>query len=275
MSWDVVSGSGVLRIGLIVLTALSCGKVVDEKSRLLVSNGEIIADSEFPAVGLIYNEIGKGFCTGTFINPKVMITAAHCIASGKMINTTTGEVDLTVFLVDMYDKELKKTSKLAKSYKVFRHPLWDMEALNHKVNRYDLGVVFFQDISMPNRAIGSRRAQQGDRFVIVGYGLDYVPQNRRNIDFVSFGYKRLGTNSVGSVANGMIQFYGQQKTTDADGTNVSSSMGDSGGPMFIDDSLVGVTSGGRLNASHQAVSAYVDLHSSTSKVFLDQFNITY
>lgn len=72
-----------------------------------------------------------------------------------------------------------------------------------------------------------------------------------------------------SISGGFIQFTGVDSTTTADGTDSSSASGDSGGPLFINGKVAGVTSGG----FGRTRSLYIDLWSAESQAFLSK-NLT-
>ena len=90
------------------------------------------------------------------------------------------------------------------------------------------------------------------------------------------GTKRYGTNKVSKKDRGFISFYGLAAEEEGvtSGELVASGSGDSGGPMFVDGQLVGVTSGGGLvrtaDGGVVSVSHYVDLNSTESLNFLSQ-----
>jgi hypothetical protein len=96
----------------------------------------------------------------------------------------------------------------------------------------------------------------GDQLTIVGYGLNDLRTRS------GAGRKRVGTNTVTRVSSGMIQFQAYQGERKA----VSGS-GDSGGPLFINGKLAGVTSGGAHFGGFKE-SMYVDLSSQMSQAFL-------
>ena len=243
------------------LGLVNCG--VESGSDIKVANGTVIPETSYPSVVLLYDQAGS-ICTGTFITDEIVLTAAHCTMSGKV--DSQGNVDLTLGIIEIEDAEENKAKLVAKSTRIVRNPLWDRNGRN--VNRYDLGVVYFPEgTARAVSRITDYPARQGDDFTIVGYGLN---QTLDMNDGSSAGVKRVGYNSVSSVSGGFIQFYGQTKTTSGDGSNASSGSGDSGGPLFIDGEIAGVTSGGG-NSWGQARSLYVDVHSSTSRDFLEQF----
>jgi hypothetical protein len=88
------------------------------------------------------------------------------------------------------------------------------------------------------------------------------------------GLKRDGTNVVDDVADGFITFIGTPQAAEGiePGTKVLAGSGDSGGPLFIDGKLAGVTSGGGLywaGSGYDGLSYYVDINSESSRSFLE------
>lgn len=253
-----VATASALSLGL-----FACGgePALDVGSTVKVTNGQEIPLSEYPSVVLLYDSEAGSICTGTFVTETMVITAAHCTMGGKV--DANGNVDLTLYIIEIQDAAEKKAEIIGTSTKVVRNTEWDSNGGN--VNRYDLGLVFFEPgVAKGVSEIASVPAQSGDDFVIVGYGLNTSSQS----DSSSAGIKRVGENSISSISGGFIQFTGKNDTTTGDGTDVSAGSGDSGGPLFINGDVAGVTSGGGWGGFGRTRSLYIDLHSSTSKAFL-------
>lgn len=243
------------------LALSNCG--TEATTDIKVANGTVIPETSFPSVVLLYDQKGS-ICTGTFVTEEIVLTAAHCTMSGDV--DAEGNVDLTLGIIEVEDMSAGKAKLVAKSTKIVRNTAWDKAG--RAVNRYDLGLVYFPaGTAKALSKISSSPARRGDDFTIVGYGLN---QTNDLSDGSSAGTKRAGDNTVSSVSGGFIQFYGATKTSTGDGSNASSSSGDSGGPLFIDGDIAGVTSGGG-NSFGRARSMYIDLHSSTSREFLGKY----
>ena len=220
---------------------------------------------------LLYDTAHKSLCTGTFISDDTVLTAAHCTMGSPSVDPDTGRVSgLSLTIMKLVKASPKTMSKVASSVDVFRNTHWDRAELTKTVNEYDLGIVKFPPgTSNATARLAADSPSAGNKLTVVGYGLNFIPKpGDATYDHSSSGIKRAGTNTVSAVEDGFIRFEGQDADTSEDGTNVSSSHGDSGGPMFVDEQLVGVTSGGGINDSGHGVSLYIDLNSATSRSFL-------
>lgn len=252
-----------LCLGLLAAFTFGCGKSQDQisSSQLKVTNGTEIDNEEFPAVVLLYDDKIGSICTGTFVTETIVLTAAHCSMGGEV--GQDGVVDHQLKIIEIEDPEEKSAKLVATSTKVVRNPLWD--AAGRNVNRYDLGLVFFEPgVAKAVRRLASNQAQVGDEFTIVGYGLNTSNPN----DSSSAGIKRKGINQISEVSGGFLQFIGKSQTTNGDGSDVAAGSGDSGGPLFVDGQVAGVTSGGGWGGFGRTRSLYIDIHSETSKEFL-------
>lgn len=263
-----------LMVTSLFLLTLNCSNL-ENTSNIKVSNGKEIADTEYPSVIMLFDQAKGGLCTGTFISDDTVITAAHCTMGSNDIDAK-GKVNHTLYIAKLIDIKQKKIEKLATSVAVYRNPAWDAEFKKQQVNSYDLGLVVFpKGTAKEVSQISGEIAQQGEKLTIVGYGLDYVPKDAKDVDPSSVGKKRIGYNSVLMLKDGFIYFSGAVKTTTADGTNANASMGDSGGPLFIDDKLAGITSGGGRTLFGTGASVYIDLQSDISKAYLQGMGIEY
>ena len=265
-----------LAVSLALGMMVGCGRASDLKSTTKVSNGKDITETEYPSVIMLFDQTKGALCTGTFISDTTVITAAHCTMGSSDIDAKTGKVNHTLYLARLIDIKQKKLEKLATSEAVYRNPQWDAEFKKQQVNKYDLGVVVFpKGTGKGISELASETPAQGDELTIVGYGLNYVPKDEKDVDVSSVGKKRVGFNSVAALQDGFIYFSGALKTTTADGSNANASMGDSGGPLFVGDKLAGVTSGGGRTLFGTGASVYIDLNSDISKGFLHSMNIEY
>ncbi|MDQ3232603.1 MAG: trypsin-like serine protease, partial [Pseudobdellovibrionaceae bacterium] len=193
-----------------------------------------------------------------------IVSAAHCVeglsdTNPQLYVVTTNE-----------DGELEAT---AKAVSIQRHPNYDIRL---GVSAYDVSVIDFPEGSAPAvSAVATRTPSSGQPLTIVGYGNNVNEFDRYGeLTGSGAGVKRSGTNTVGSVSGGFINFDGLPEADGVTkaGTLVSSGSGDSGGPLFVKGQLAGITSGGGLRSDgrggYEATSKYVDINSAYVKSFV-------
>lgn len=260
-----VSGIVKSAVSLVVVGLIAaCGTAPADRSEVKVTNGREVGEAEYPSVVLLYDSVQGGICTGTFITPTVVLSAAHCTMAGNV--DADGNVDSKLAIIKITDPVNKKAEFIAESVSIVRNPLWDKNGRN--VNKWDLSLITFPaGTSKAVSDLAAVQAKAKDKFTIVGYGLNQM-KDMSNGD--SAGVKREGANSVSSVTGGFIQFTGKDSTTTGDGTDVSSASGDSGGPLFINGKVAGVTSGGGWGGFGRTRSLYIDLWSAESQAFLSK-----
>lgn len=256
---------GLVSVGFVALLGACGGAEQDSASK--ITNGKVLGDSDYPSVVLLYDAKLGAICTGTFINETTVISAAHCTEGGKV--DATGKVTGSLSIINVKDLAAGQAELVATSTAIVRNIQWDKAGKN--VNKYDLSLITFPAGSA--KAVSSLAASSpkaGAQLTIVGYGLN---QSKNLADGSSAGVKRIGANTVTSVSAGFIQFSGQSTTTTANGSNSSASAGDSGGPLFVDGKLAGITSGGGSAGlfSSKTTSMYIDINSADSKAFLGKY----
>jgi secreted trypsin-like serine protease len=250
---------------LAFVTLLGACGTADQDSASKITNGKVIQAADYPSVVLLYDQKLGALCTGTFINETTVISAAHCTDSGRV--DAVGNVTGSLLLINVNSSG--EAELVATSTSMVRNIKWDQAGKN--VNQYDLSLITFPvGTAKAVSQLASVTPKRGASFTIVGFGLN---QSKNLNDGSSAGIKRTGTNVVSSISGGFIQFTGQSTTTTANGTNSSASAGDSGGPLFVDGKLAGITSGGGQAGifSSNTQSLYVDINSSSSKAFLSKF----
>ena len=263
MNYFRVAALGLGLSFMLGLSACGTGPTQSENSSQKVTNGVDLGSSEYPAVVLLVMRSGffyQSICTGTFVNDYQVVTAAHCVRDNPTI-TALG--------------------RTAQSYKSQAGYSLDN---NGGVNNLDLAVVNFpRGTSSSWRELGASAPEKEDQVVIVGYGNNKIAASSNGgITGSGSGKKRFGRNQVYERAEGMITIVGVPESGVSiedeqvpPGEFAATGSGDSGGPLFFEDTLVGVTSGGGVGETDTgltvAVGRFTDLRSETSLAFLSRY----
>lgn len=208
---------------VVIALVVSCGPVGDDAndSSLNVINGRTIGEEEYPAVYSI------GGCTATFVSDSTLITAGHCVTPG-------GTVTL-------------RNRSSARSLKIIRNPAYT------GIGRDDLAIVLFAPGTASKwMPIQKQRVASNDDVTLVGYGC--------TLSSGRSGIKRIGTNSISSTTSGVLGL-SRGSTSPESGVESTLCPGDSGGPLFKSNTLVGIasfwdggsgTSSGHADVTHPA-----------------------
>jgi len=219
------------------------------------SSESVQITSAYPAVVEVILPGGEGLCSGTFVSPRAVLTAAHCALNDGTytINasfgtfTTANHIKLGAGVVD---------------------------------DPNDIALIYFTtNIADPNQGqvmnIGSS-VHEGDTARLIGYGCTNISTR------TGAGLKRTGTNVVDTIDDYINFLTPTDSTTGGDSqalvgavNRAGSCFGDSGGPAALDNgtslALVGVTHAGGTD-SDGIVSEYVDMTRSDNRAFISSQN---
>lgn len=195
----------------------------DGRTCLKVVNG--IEVDQMP--GLVMVETRNGFCTGTFLGPNVVLTAAHCIDG-----SATGNVKIwgKISPIAVFHAGIAGESAFVQS------PSLDVALL-----------LLPEQTSRGWRKIAATPPKPGDRMMVVGYGRTAVTSGRP-----ADGKLRYGHNTISEVSpQDAVMTYDAPKDHKgmSAGEESMGAPGDSGGPIFVNNSVVGVTNGGGLRSN--------------------------
>ena len=191
--------------------------------------------SAFPAVGAL-TQGGSPFCTGTVVAPRVVVTAAHCLA-GARASSLRFAIGANAFAPTASIRITRVTA----------HPAYDPDQL---VN--DIGVVVLADDApvtpIPMNTTALDASWVGRSLTFVGYGVT------SGLTQSGAGVKRQVAIPIAQVGAAQFAYTGAKNTC----------FGDSGGPALTRDAqgatvVVGVTSYGDATCRSFGVDTRVDV----------------
>jgi len=198
-------------------------------------NDEIVggtATSAYPAVGVLASK--SGYCTGTLISARTVLTAAHCL-----------EEDAASSFVFTGGPDFRKPEWTVKATGGVQHPAWDSQKLEN-----DIALIFLaEDAPVEPMATANAFPSSlvGQKLLFVGYGITNATTQ------AGFGTKRQVSITITEVADTQFAYGDKGKNT---------CNGDSGGPAFVSVGgqlqVAGVTSYGDAKCTKYGIDTRVD-----------------
>lgn len=205
----------VFLFALPILLTVACGKTSEVDLDVLESpsNRSLIVTSDYPAVVMVVMPGGQGICTGTFVSPRTVLTAAHC---------TLEEGTYTV----------------VSSFGMFRTRVKRNFGPGTLQDPEDLALLVFSSaVANPRKgqviAVGSQ-PDLAEKVRLVGFGCNDLETR------LGTGVKRTGTNQVAKVGDYLELYTPRVAVTAAASTRgllgsdnrTGTCFGDSGGPLL-------------------------------------------
>lgn len=193
----------------------------------------VVSDHNFArSIVRISNQTAGGYCSGFFIAPHVIMTAAHCFGAGdSLIAFRQRPQNGSAFM--------RGEDEMIEVQNAFWHDKWDDFEPLAKVGAFDVGFVVTRSPSTSYLPVSTRPIQPGQRLMVLGYSGDL-----NNGFFLQVDY---GCSASSVDANGRI------------GYNCVTHGGNSGGPVITVDggvAVVGVHSSGKRRHDRSADDAF-------------------
>lgn len=225
----------IVSVWLAAGTALAAGEPAELDLRAPVPvqpiiGGQRTEPEEFD--GVVALQAGNGLCSGTVVAPRLILTAAHCLA----------DLSPTTEVIVHYGDEINQGTVAATAWAA--HPRFCPDC---KEDLFDYGYVELgTDFLVPGgytvpiatQDEWDQAMNEGKEVTLVGYGED--PDAASGSEGI--GIKRKVTTSIRSLSDAGLEFF-------AGGDQQDSCNGDSGGPAFVrvatgELRLAGITSRG-------------------------------
>ena len=162
-----------LLLGLIVIP-LSSPKADDTE---MIVNGKPATKGQYPYQVRIYDTMDDpyGFCGGSIISPKWILTAAHCVEDTKNVVVGYGSVDRT------------ETDRI-KSAKIVVHPDYSWE----EADKSDVALILLESeipdakwIGIADEGVDRDLLQPGARVTVTGWGAMWDPDDEALMSLIS------------------------------------------------------------------------------------------
>lgn len=235
----------------------ACAKAHDLGNLESPSDLNVETTADYPPVAMIYLPMGEGMCTGTFVSPRAVLTAAHCTARAGAYRVITSFGTYTTSTREVFGNgDVSDTGDLAL-------------------------LIFDQDVALPRNQtvypIGDS-VVLSENVRLVGFGCDDIDTKRGG------GTKRTGTNQVYRIADFIELNTPSSRTRSASRSilgpvnRAGSCYGDSGGPLMRKYDghyeVIGVChAGGVLDGAQ--ISQYVDITAAANSEFVRSIDRKY
>jgi hypothetical protein len=225
-------------------------------------------------------ESGRFRCTGTLISPTVVLTAGHCTGDTGSSPATNVYVsfntDLPLDPLAVGITPAESAARAANYITGTAHPDPGWTGALSISKQHDQGVVVLNAPAAskwpgitpaPLLPVGTLDSNQGalknQTFTLVGYGVDIGPKKAQ----IVVPERRSTTSALKNVQDEVVTFQINDRDSKAGG---GSCFGDSGGPAFLGQFVVGDSS--FVNSlSCNATAGYQRVDTTYSRAFLEQF----
>ncbi len=207
-------------------------------SKSAITNGILAASTDYRSVVKIFrHESGllPILCTGTFVADRKILTAAHCLGSQQDVTFEISWIDALGIPLTQWSSKFAAHPSYIAGVAIQPHDIAIIELSGDSGTPADIGVPLTPPSDFKDKKV-----------TMVGFGNTRNTLNGQIPTGTGSGEKRVGSNRVyAATKNGLIIVTGSSGCEPFTSDSTTGD-GDSGGPLFIDDTLVGVTLGGGM-----------------------------